>query len=69
MGSSIGPNGIEKICINCGRNISDLPSTGRFHSMIPHGRECAWNPDREFRGFVVNTLRNSGYDVEDFGYK
>jgi hypothetical protein len=68
MGSSRGPNDIEKICINCGRNISDHPSTGRFHSIILHGRECAWNPDSEFRGFVVNTLRNSGYDVEDFGY-
>jgi len=69
MGWSRGPNDIEKICINCSRNISDHPSTGRFHSIILHGRECAWNPDSELRGFVVNTLRNSGFDVEDFGYK
>jgi hypothetical protein len=59
---------IDQICIKCGRNVAVHPSTGRFHSIILQGRECAWNPDEEFKDFVVNTLKSSGYNVEDFGY-
>ena len=59
---------IENTCIKCGRDISSHPSTGRFHTIILHDNECAWNPDIEFRGFVINTLKNSGYSPEDFGH-
>ena len=44
------------------------PTTGRFHTVILHGRECAWNPDKEFKNFVVNNLKSSGYDPEVFGH-
>jgi hypothetical protein len=59
---------IQQICINCGRPISDHPSTGRFNTIILYGTECAWNPDKEFEDFVMNTLKNAGYDLQDFGY-
>lgn len=59
---------IEENCIKCGRNIALHPSTGRLHSIILHGRECAWNPDEEFKDFVINTLKSSGYNLKDFGY-
>jgi hypothetical protein len=60
---------IHKLCINCGRKISQHPSTGRFHTIILHSRECAWNPDKEFKGFVTKTLKNSGYNLEAFGHE
>jgi hypothetical protein len=47
---------------------SDHPSTGRFHTIILFGTECAWNPDKEFEDFVTNTLKSAGYDLKDFGY-
>ena len=59
---------IDQVCINCGRDVAVHPSTGRFNSIILKGRECAWNPDEEFKGFVVKTLKSSGYDVGDFGH-
>ncbi len=59
---------IDQVCIKCGRSIPVHPSTGRFHTVILHGRECAWNPDEEFKGFVKNTLKTSGYDLLEFGY-
>ena len=40
---------------------------GRFHAVILHGRECAWNSDEGFKNFVVSTLKSSGYDPEVFG--
>jgi hypothetical protein len=58
---------IDQVCIKCGRNVSIHPSTGRFHSIILHGRECAWNPDEEFKDFVIKTLKYSGYNVTEFG--
>ena len=59
---------IDQVCIKCERSIPVHPSTGRFHTVILHGRECAWNPDEEFKGFVKNTLKTSGYDLLEFGY-
>jgi hypothetical protein len=61
-------NDFENICIKCGKNISDHPRTGRFNTVILFGHECAWNPDYEFKGFVVSTLKSSGYDLLEFGY-
>jgi hypothetical protein len=58
---------IEKICSKCGRKISDHPTTGRFDTIILYGPECAWNPDNEVKDFVVTTLKNSGYDLQNFG--
>jgi hypothetical protein len=58
---------IDKKCFKCGRAIAFHPSTGRFHTIILYGQECAWKPDDEFKDFVVNTLKNSGYDLSDFG--
>ncbi len=70
--NSMNPNErsteIDQICIKCGRDVSVHPSTGRFNSIILTGHECAWNPDEEFKNFVVNTLKSSGYDVGDFGH-
>ncbi len=57
----------ENICIKCGKPYSDHPTTGRFNTVILFGHECAWNPDFEFKGFVKNTLKNSGYDTHEFG--
>jgi hypothetical protein len=57
---------IENVCYNCGRKNSEHPSTGRFGTVILVGHECAWNPDTEFRNFVINTLQTSGYDLQDF---
>jgi hypothetical protein len=37
---------IENICYNCRRRVSDYPPTGIFHTIILHGPECAWNPDK-----------------------
>jgi hypothetical protein len=37
--------------------------------VILFGHECAWDPDHEFRGFVKSTLKTSGYDLLDFGYR
>ena len=53
------------------------PTTGRFHTVILFGHECAWNPDNGFKGFVRNTLKTfvrntlktSGYDLVEFGYE
>jgi len=56
----------EKICFKCERMITDHPTTGRFHTIILYGPECAWNPDNKFRGFVAMTLKKSGYDLENF---
>jgi hypothetical protein len=69
--ASMNPNEsseIDQICIKCGRSIPVHPSTGRFHTVILHGRECAWNPDDEFKNFVVSTLKSSGYNPEVFGH-
>lgn len=60
---------IDDLCIKCGRSIGSHPSTGRFHTNILHNRECAWNPDQEFKSFVVDTLKISGYDPEEFGHR
>ena len=46
--------------------IQNIPSTGRFGTVVLVGHECAWNPDAEFRNFVINTLQTSGYDLQDF---
>ena len=43
--------------------------TGRFNTVILFGHECAWKPDYEFKGFVKNTLKTSGYDLLEFGYQ
>ena len=62
-------NDFENICIKCGKMISEHPTTtGIFNTVILYGHECAWNSDNEFRGFVRNILRTSGYDLLDFGY-
>ena len=61
--------GIEEICSKCKRKISEHPSTGRFHTIILYGPECAWDPDDEVKGFVADTLKFSGYDLENFGLK
>ena len=57
LNASMNPNErseeIDQVCIKCGRSIPVHPSTGRFHTVILHGRECAWNPDEEFKNFVV----------------
>ena len=62
-----GKDEIENICYNCGRSNSEHPSTGRFGTVVLVGHECAWNPDDEFKDFVINTLQTSGYDQHDFG--
>jgi len=62
-------NDFENVCIKCGKMISEHPTTGRFHTVILFGNECAWNPDDEFEGFVKNTLKTSGYDLVEFGYE
>jgi len=59
---------IDQFCIKCGRRIPDHPSTGRFNTVILHGRECAWNPDEEFKNFVISTLKSSGYSPKAFGH-
>ena len=58
---------IDQICIKCGRPIANHPTTGRFNTIILYGRECAWNPDSEFKDFVAKTLKISGYELSDFG--
>ena len=60
---------LENICIKCGTMYSEHPTTGRFNTIVLFGHECAWNPDHEFKGFVRNTLKTSGYDLLDFGYE
>jgi hypothetical protein len=62
-------NDFENICIKCGKMYSEHPTTGRFSTVILFGHECAWNPDHEFKGFVRNTLKTSGYDLLEFGYE
>lgn len=57
---------IHNLCINCGRKISEHPSKGRFHCIILYGRECAWNPEKEFKGFVINTLKNCGQTFKNW---
>jgi hypothetical protein len=59
---------IDQVCIKCGRNVAVHPSTGRFNMIVLTGHECAWNPDEEFKDFVVNTLKSSGYNIGDFGH-
>ena len=59
----------HNICIKCGKMCSEHPATGRFNTVILFGHECAWNPDHEFKGFVKNTLKTSGYDLLEFGYE
>ena len=59
--------GIEEFCQKCKRKISEHPSTGRFDTIILYGSECAWDPDDEVKDFVAVTLKNSGYDLENFG--
>jgi hypothetical protein len=68
MSASKRSKEIDRVCIKCGRDIAVHPSTGRFHSIVLTGHECAWNPDEEFKNFVLNTLRSSGYDIGDFGH-
>ena len=53
---------IDQVCIKCEISIPVHPSTGRFDTVILHGRECAWNPDEEFKNFVVSSLKSSGYN-------
>jgi hypothetical protein len=60
---------IHHLCFKCGRQIRFHPSTGRFHTNILHNSECAWNPDQEFRNFVIGTLLSSGYDPKEFGHR
>ena len=59
---------IDQVCIKCGRDVAVHPLTGRFHSIVLTGHECAWNPDEEFKDFVLNTLKSSGYNIGDFGH-
>ncbi|HEY7110562.1 MAG TPA: hypothetical protein VH415_14150 [Nitrososphaeraceae archaeon] len=59
--------GIEELCTKCKRKISEHPSTGRFHTIVLYGPECAWNPDDEVKDFVADTLKYSGYNLENFG--
>ena len=63
----IGEVGIEELCTKCKRKISEHPSTGRFHTIVLYGAECAWNPDDEVKDFVADTLKYSGYNLENFG--
>lgn len=44
------------------------PLDRRLGAVILVGHECAWNHDDEFRPFVINTLKASGYSLQDFGY-
>ena len=59
---------IGNMCIKCKRKISEHPATGRFNTIVLYGPECAWDPDNEWREYVVNLLKISGYNIEDFGY-
>lgn len=59
----------ENICGKCGRMNSEHPATGRFSTVVLFGDECAWNPDKEFRHFVMGTLKSSGYNLQDFGHE
>lgn len=59
---------IENMCIKCKRKISEHPATGRFHTIVLYGPECAWDPDHEWKEYVVNVLKSSGYNIADFGY-
>jgi hypothetical protein len=68
MNSNERSEEIDQVRIKCGRSIPVHPSTARFHTIILHGRECAWNPDEEFKRFVVSMLKNSGYNPEVFGH-
>ena len=61
--------GIEELCTKCKRKISEHPSTGRFHTIVLYGPECAWDPDDEVKDFVADTLKYSGYNLENFGLK
>jgi len=63
----IGEVAIEELCTKCKRKISDHPSTGRFHTIVLYGPECAWDPDDEVKAFVADTLKYSGYNLENFG--
>ncbi len=58
----------ENICDKCGRRNTEHPSTGRFGTVVLFGHECAWNPDDEYRPFVMGILKKSGYNLQDFGY-
>jgi hypothetical protein len=58
---------IENICYKCGRKNIVHPSTGRFGTITLIGHECAWNPDAEFKDYVIKTLQTSGYDLHVFG--
>jgi hypothetical protein len=64
--SGIGLKKLINIVSNAGESIRYHPSTGRFHTIILHNRECAWNPDQEFKNFVIDTLKYSGYDPKEF---
>ena len=64
-----GIKDFENICIKCVKKYSEHPKTGRFNTVILFGHKCAWDPDHEFRGFVKNTLKTSGYDLLDFCYR
>lgn len=57
---------IEKLCMRCKRKISEHPATGRFHTIILYGSECACNPDNEVKDFVAQILEHSGYDLQNF---
>jgi hypothetical protein len=59
--------GIEELCTKCKRKISEHPSTGRFHTIVLYGPECAWDPDDEVKDFVADVLKYSGYNLENFG--
>jgi hypothetical protein len=69
MKSSQREEDFENICNKCGRKNTEHPSTGRFGTIVLFGHECAWNPDDEFRHFVMETLKGSGYDLQEFGYE
>jgi len=60
LNASMNPNErsekVDQVCIKCGRSIPVHPLTGRFHTVILHGRECAWNPDKEFTWACVLIL-------------
>ena len=67
MNSAQREEDFENICNKCGRKNTEHPSTGRFGTIVLFGHECAWNPDDEFRHFVMETLKVS--DLQDFGYE
>jgi hypothetical protein len=62
---------IDQVLKSYAQNVKEKflsnPSTGRFHTIVLYGPECAWNPDDEVKDFVADTLKYSGYNLENFG--